>query len=1145
MTALFFFSQRLSAQCDKLPFAYTINGCTVTFFSTDPTPLSPIYWDFGDGTTGSGDPVTHVYLSNGTFSVTASYTGFSGTYTCTQTFTLTGCNMTCCSAAFSGQVTRDCGALFLSLTSECSNGTHSWSVATVPAGECFTLVGFNSAMASQTVQLTNINTCTVTRLSITHTVDCAGGPYTVTQSVDINEDAIFIGRKNATTNLQDYNCVLPGASYSGACPAYVSGIVNTDKNFTFSGTDIHMDPGETGFDVPTGKTLELTQNAYVHGVSGNACNCLWRGIYVNGGELKFSATSVTSATVEDALYAVRVFESSTLGLKRVIFNKNFVSLRASDGDFLLTNNEQNEYDGTGPLKNICGLANLNDLAIMPYFGGAWATVPYSNERGYTGWYIRNLTAITLTPLSFPKYNHFRALSKGIEVYDTDVAMNANSYFSGIFPGTGYVVQGSAGVRFGDSGSNGTNTFSFRGIGNTNALPITDFDACAVGISLRSETQGTQIGVFQSNLVNVQTGIIIDAAGGSVSGTNPSSLYPGINTNTIRVSPAIFTPAYETAGIFMRDFDPGMSNLEINNNRITLNFEAPNGSSGIRALGAAGNIPLAYQLNIHRNSITVNQGRTGIFMDGYGSVSIHDNNPNSAPGAGIYMNWNVPLATTAGIQVNANLSVNNLIACNHIVSTATSVRNMVIANSPDNVIVKNYLNGPSTGAEFRLNCGMATDFRCNTMEDNIGNGLLYSVSAQTGPQGVPFTSSKGNKWIGAFTPGAAAATDGTVNVFNSRYYVRLVANENPSVNTMNWFFVNVPNGNEPDCLYNCPMGNQEAPPSKSISSLELLVAADSVEYDFFPEAYRWWNERNLYEKLYLNPDLANGQASLQAFMAVKNASSMAQLSQIAIKADSLCLPTAAQKNALDYNAQSLSGLLAQLSLVDSTLRDSAAQLTPQTWLESANERMSLLLQIDNLQAQNEALDSEIDQARLSGAPALIHQLESINPANIYETNEKTVLDFFLRYIIQGGEPDSASLAELSVIAGECIFEGGPAVDDARYLYASFTGILLPEAECAYGERRGRTNQSLFEQSGLTIYPNPADEQIFINLGGMAISESDDVQVSICNNLGQIVLRHQISLPESSIDISRLPAGTYQLRLEQDGKLIASRLMVVNR
>lgn len=458
MTALFFFSQRLSAQCDKLPFAYTINGCTVTFYSTDTTPPipSPLYLDFGDGTTGSGDPVTHVYLSNGTYSVTASYTGFSGTYTCTQTFTLTGCNMTCCSAAFSGQVTRDCGVLFLSLTSECSNGTHSWSVATVPAGECFTLVGFNSAMASQTVQLTNM-----------------------------------------------------------------------------------------------------------------------------------------------------------------------------------------------------------------------------------------------------------------------------------------------------------------------------------------------------------------------------------------------------------------------------------------------------------------------------------------------------------------------------------------------------------------------------------------------------------------------------------------------------------------------------------------------------------------KKLYLNPELANSQASLQAFMAVKNASSMAQLSQIAIKADSLCLPTAAQKNALDYNAQSLSGLLAQLSLVDSTLRDSAVQLTPQTWLESANERMSLLLQIDNLQAQNEALDSEIDQARLSGAPALIHQLESINPANIYETNEKTVLDFFLRYIIQGGEPDSASLAELSVIASECIFEGGPAVDDARYLYAGFTGILLPEAECAYGERRGRTNQSLFEQSGLTIYPNPADEQIFINLGGIEISESDEVQVSVFNNLGQIVLKTQFSMQEGNINISVLPAGVYQLILENAGNVIGTRLFAINR
>ncbi len=47
--------------------------------------------------------------------------------------------------------------------------------ATVPAGECITLVGFNSTMASQTVQVTNINTCTVTRLVITHTVDCTGG----------------------------------------------------------------------------------------------------------------------------------------------------------------------------------------------------------------------------------------------------------------------------------------------------------------------------------------------------------------------------------------------------------------------------------------------------------------------------------------------------------------------------------------------------------------------------------------------------------------------------------------------------------------------------------------------------------------------------------------------------------------------------------------------------------------------------------------------------------------------------------------------------------------------------------------------------------------------------------------------------------
>ncbi|HNM26068.1 MAG TPA: PKD domain-containing protein, partial [Saprospiraceae bacterium] len=424
--------QQLSAQCDKLPFGFSINGCTVTFFSTSSNPPSPINWGFGDGTTGSGNPVTHIYSGNGTYNVTASYSGFSGTYTCTQPVTLTGCNMGCCSAAFSGQVTRDCGGLFLSLTSECSNGTHSWSVTTVPAGQCYTLVGFNTAMASQTVQLTNINTCTVTRLSVTHTVNCAGGPYTVTQSVDINEDAIFIGRKNATTNLQDYNCVLPGASYSGACPVYVSGIVNTDKNFTFTGTDIQMDPGQTGFDVPAGKTLEFGSNAHLHSSQGTNCNCLWRGVYVNnGGTLRFDGINSTfNATIEDALYAIRMYENSNLFLKKVLFDDNFIGLRATDKDFTLQSYEQNEFHGAGPLKNICSLAGWVDLSIaqLNSSGTTGTPVVYSPDRGYAGWFVNDLTALNFPFLPLFRQNEFVNLVKGMEIYDTDFFMRENSTF---------------------------------------------------------------------------------------------------------------------------------------------------------------------------------------------------------------------------------------------------------------------------------------------------------------------------------------------------------------------------------------------------------------------------------------------------------------------------------------------------------------------------------------------------------------------------------------------------------------------------------------------------------------------------------------------------------------------------------------------
>ena len=104
------------AQCSKLPFDFTVTGCTVTFFSTDPNPPSPINWNFGDGATGTGNPITHVYLSNGTYTVTASYSGFGWTYTCTKTVTVTGCQMECCSAAFSGSVTREPSRESLPLT---------------------------------------------------------------------------------------------------------------------------------------------------------------------------------------------------------------------------------------------------------------------------------------------------------------------------------------------------------------------------------------------------------------------------------------------------------------------------------------------------------------------------------------------------------------------------------------------------------------------------------------------------------------------------------------------------------------------------------------------------------------------------------------------------------------------------------------------------------------------------------------------------------------------------------------------------------------------------------------------------------------------------------------------------------------------
>ncbi len=174
------------------------------------------------------------------------------------------------------------------------------------------------------------------------------------------------------------------------------------------------------------------------------------------------------------------------------------------------------------------------------------------------------------------------------------------------------------------------------------------------------------------------------------------------------------------------------------------------------------------------------------------------------------------------------------------------------------------------------------------------------------------------------------------------------------------------------------------------------------------------------------------------------------------------------------------------------------------------------------------------------------LSGIEPGNIYELNEKKVLNIFLHTIMLETRPDSSELQELLTIGNQCIYEGGPAVDDARHMYTGFTGVELPEVECErLAEREGRSQQEFSVQAGFAVYPNPANDYLIVQISATAFKEVDNYQLIISNSLGQPTLQAQVKTPESRLSIGKLPVGAYHIRLENAGKVVFAQPLVINR
>ena len=182
------------------------------------------------------------------------------------------------------------------------------------------------------------------------------------------------------------------------------------------------------------------------------------------------------------------------------------------------------------------------------------------------------------------------------------------------------------------------------------------------------------------------------------------------------------------------------------------------------------------------------------------------------------------------------------------------------------------------------------------------------------------------------------------------------------------------------------------------------------------------------------------------------------------------------------------------------------------------------------------------------PVLIAQNNAIAVTDIWEQNEKTVNHIFLNTIAKGIAVNNTQLDLLRSIAGQCPYEGGTAVFDARALLNGLTNdVFDDEILCAAPGGQGLMlppTGNTTSLPGVQVYPNPTDKELTVRF---ANATEEELEVRLINLYGQALSNYHI--PEQTVSYSlqlpEMPNGIYWLIIYSgDGQKEVKRV-VINR
>ena len=898
------------------------------------------------------------------------------------------------------------------------------------------------------------------------------GTYTITHTVI---DQGLFSQETLDVVLSPPCCggttIIPDGEHSGSYGSVLSGSIDiqglfiVDQNFVFTNATVKLEPGAQIM-VQNQSTLRI------HMSTLDACSNMWKGIYVDAQ----SFADISNSTINDAQYAIYLYDGAAVGASNTRFDKNYVSIYVP---------VQSGYNNVG-ITLSGNTFDCNGSLVRPFTGQS----PSLGTKSYAALEIHD-ASFNLWPVTG---NNIINHNTGVQLFNSDCNIT-NLRFRNIRPDTHY--------------GNG-------------------FDGSAIYSDARSyhRLNVTGPGYFQSpNFFNCKYGIYTKGLVNSfIKGNEMKKMDNGIR---IDLSNEISIEVYSNH-IQCKDFGVWLNQNDysyikhIQNNYIDMGLLGPGQGIGISAneMGIINSDVLISDNFIYLYDF----GNSGIILKGTSDYVVKHN----------YVEFNNPVNNLYGIGLgatyNSTIMCNETFSANQFGNSSTFQSGILSSMCKKQTIECNYMDGPRNGIYF-LGGNPSTDLKGNVVLNN-DIGLHLSKSAIIDPQKL-----KGNQWPlwGTFATLGALNENGQYfylspfDVDNSTQPEMWPPTSFPN----GWF--NLTSGHNFDCYspdivcnYSGGGGDQEK------SAFLKQIAERQIHTEEYDSEVRKDLEKYLYELLADNYIMRDTDSVYNDFYISNMTGILGELKDLKSKNEGFF------NYGIDYqdivnNLLTIDEMLDTIRTNDSLISESSTSIIHKGILIANN--YGLRNKIRHLKNLDEVLFAQINIIKEQKIDIAKNQNNSLNVSEQMMQNEKELNDIYYSSIVNGNSNlSSVKITSLLDIANQCPIQGGMAVYKARGLYALFdptvewndditcmqNGVLL---------RRKPTN-SLPE---IGLFPNPTTGRLTVVY---SLEEYEKGLLEVIDIAGKTVSQRTVTNKSSTIEMncSFLQNGIYFVKLSSDGKML---------